>query len=88
MHPTDDRRPLVDALESLVLIGALGLIVSPAIRGIAYRLRMKRPHALRDDAVDESLQDTFPASDPPASRFVDIPQNRKDQEDFDATAQR
>jgi hypothetical protein len=69
-----------DLLESLALIGALGLIVSPAIRGIAYRWRIRYPAAMSDAAVDEALQKTFPASDPPASRFVDIPVNRKGDE--------
>ena len=29
-------------------------------------------------SVDESLKDTFPASDAPAGRYVDIPSNRRD----------
>jgi hypothetical protein len=71
------RRSALDALETLALIGALGLIVSPALKGIAYRWRVRNPLATSDAAVDESLDDTFPASDPPAGRFVDIPENRK-----------
>jgi hypothetical protein len=72
------RRSALDALETLALIGALGLIVSPALKGIAYRWRVRNPLATSDAAVDESLDDTFPASDPPAGRFVDIPENRKE----------
>lgn len=67
-----------DLVETLALIGALGLIVSPAIKGINYRWRKKYPSAMRESAIDESLQETFPASDPPAGRFVDIPENRKE----------
>ena len=66
-----------DALETLALLGAIGLIAAPAIKGIAYRWRLRNPLASSDAAVDESLDDTFPASDPPAGRFVDIPENRK-----------
>lgn len=71
------RSSALDALETLALIGALGLIVTPAIRGISYRWRVKNPVARGEDAVDEALQETFPASDPPAGRFFDIPENRK-----------
>ena len=75
----DDRRSSTfDALETLALIGALGLIVSPALKGIAYRWRMRNPSARSESAVDESLDETFPASDPPASRYVDIPENRRE----------
>lgn len=74
----DDRRSSAfDALETLALIGALGLIASPALKGIAHRWRKRHPMARTEAAIDESLEETFPASDPPASRFVDIPENRK-----------
>jgi hypothetical protein len=71
------RSAAFDALETLALVGALGLIASPALKGILYRWRVRHPLATSDAAVDESLDDTFPASDPPAGRFVDIPENRK-----------
>ncbi len=73
------RRPssAFDTIETLALLGALGMIVSPALKGIAYRWRMHHPRASSNAAIDEALEDTFPASDPPASRFVDIPENRK-----------
>lgn len=74
----DTRSSAFDVLEKLVLLGALGLIATPALKGIAYRWRVKNPRALCDAAVDASLDDTYPASDPPAGRFVDIPENRKD----------
>ncbi|HEY6644226.1 hypothetical protein [Povalibacter sp.] len=76
--PQRQRSAAFDALETLALVGALGLIVAPALKGIAYRWRLRNPQAASEAAVDESLDDTFPASDPPSGRFVDIPENRKD----------
>ncbi|MBL8267317.1 hypothetical protein [Steroidobacter sp.] len=64
-------------LESIVLLGALALIATPAIKGIARRYRVRHPLAAGDEQVDESLKETFPASDPPAARYVDIPANRR-----------
>lgn len=63
--------------QTIVLLGALGLIALPACRNILRRWRLKHPHAADEPSVDESLQETFPASDPPASRYFDIPENRK-----------
>ena len=77
-HDEPYRSPFFGVVEKLALLGALGLILSPAIKGIRYRWRVKNPVATGEAAVDESLQDTFPASDPPASRFFDIPENRKE----------
>ena len=71
------RRSVFDAVESIVLLGALALIATPAIKGIARRYRVRHPLAADDDQVDKSLKDTFPASDPPAQRYVDIPSNRR-----------
>lgn len=71
------RRSAFDAVESLLLLGALALIATPAIKGIARRYRVRHPIAADDDQVDKSLKDTFPASDPPAQRYVDIPSNRR-----------
>ena len=51
-------------IEKLALLGAIGLIASPAVKGILYRWRLRHPAAMREAAVDESLEDTFPASDP------------------------
>ena len=64
-------------LETLLLIGALGLIAAPAIKGISRRWRVRHPAASQEAAIDESLEETFPASDPPASRYFDIPENSK-----------
>ena len=71
------RSSAFNALESLVLLGALALIATPAIKGIARRYRVHHPHAACENQVDKSLKDTYPASDPPAQRYVDIPVNRR-----------
>lgn len=70
-------RSVLGTLESVLLVGALALIVTPAIKGIAWRYRLRNPAAADNPQIDEALKGTFPASDPPASRFVDIPSNRK-----------
>jgi hypothetical protein len=71
------RRSVFDAVESVVLLGALALIATPAIRGIARRYRVRNPAAACEAQIDESLKETYPASDPPATRYVDIPSNRR-----------
>ena len=71
------RRSHTSLAETLALLGATVLIAWPACRGIARRWRVRHPLARRDSAIDESLKETFPASDPPATRYVDIPQNRR-----------
>lgn len=76
MRPTRSRSAS-GVLESLLLVGALALIATPAIKGIARRYRVRHPHAAGDDEVDKSLKDTYPASDPPSQRYVDIPVNRR-----------
>jgi hypothetical protein len=71
------RRSALDAVESLLLLGALALIAMPAIKGIARRWRVHHPVAANEAGIDESLKGTYPASDPPAMRYVDIPSNRR-----------
>lgn len=71
------QRSVFDAVESVLLLGALALIATPAIRGIARRYRVRNPHAADEAQIDESLKETYPASDPPATRYVDIPSNRR-----------
>jgi hypothetical protein len=71
------RTAALDLAEKVALLGALGLILSPAFKGISSRWKKKRPVALKENAVDDSIKDTFPASDPPASRYFDIPVNRR-----------
>ena len=63
--------------ETILLVGALGLIALPAINSIARRWRVRHPVAKAEKAIDRSLKDSFPASDPPASRYFDIPVNRR-----------
>lgn len=77
-QPRRRGRSVFGALESILLLGAMALIATPAIRGIARRYRIRNPVAANEAHVDESLKDTFPASDPPASRYVDIPSNRRE----------
>lgn len=78
MHRREEReRSALDLVETLALLGALGLIAAPAVKGVARRWRIRHPAAMREAAIDESLEETFPASDPPATRYVDIPDNRK-----------
>lgn len=70
-------RSVMGAVESVLLLGALALIAAPAVKGIARRYRVRHPLAAAEDGVDKALQDTYPASDPPAQRYVDIPINRR-----------
>jgi hypothetical protein len=63
--------------ETVLLMGAIGLLAWPAIKGIARVWRVRHPAAQDEPAVDKTLEDTFPASDPPASTYVDIPVNRR-----------
>ncbi len=72
------RRSALDTVESILLVGALALIAMPAIKGIARRYRIRNPVAADENMIDESLKETFPASDAPAHRYVDIPVNRRD----------
>jgi hypothetical protein len=71
------RSPAADLIGTLALVGTAVLIAWPAYKGIARRWRIRHPAAARESAIDESLQETFPASDPPATRYVDIPDNRR-----------
>ncbi|WP_116808122.1 hypothetical protein [Steroidobacter cummioxidans] len=77
-YAPERRRSAYDAVESILLLGALALIAMPAIKGIARRYRIRNPVAAEDEMIDESLKETFPASDAPASRYMDIPANRRD----------
>jgi hypothetical protein len=64
-------------LETVALIGAAVLITMPAWRGIARRYRLRHPRAATEPMIDESLEYTYPASDPPATRIFSIPSNRR-----------
>ncbi|HKR37205.1 MAG TPA: hypothetical protein VJT10_20325 [Steroidobacteraceae bacterium] len=79
MHSSraEPRRSTFDLLETVALLSAAVLIATPACRGIARRWRLRNPRARSEPSIDEQLQDTYPASDPPASRYFDIPKNRR-----------
>lgn len=72
-HPP---RPALDKLETAAMLGALVLITMPAWRGIFRRWRLHHPRAATEPMIDESLKNTYPASDPPATRSFAIPRNR------------
>ena len=76
-HEQDIERHGFDFVETLFLFGAIALIASPAVKSVLRRWRVKHPAAKSEKAIDRSLNDTYPASDPPASRFFDIPENRQ-----------
>ena len=71
------RRTSFDVLQTVALLSAVVLIATPACRSIARRWRLKHPRAKSELAIDRQLKDTYPASDPPASRYFDIPVNRR-----------
>jgi hypothetical protein len=71
------RRSTFDLLETVALLSAAILITVPACKGIARRWRVRHPIARSEPAIDKQLKDTYPASDPPASRYFDIPVNRR-----------
>jgi hypothetical protein len=74
---TEARRSTFDVLETVALLSAAVLIAAPACKGIARRWRLRHPLASSERAIDKQLKDTYPASDPPASRYFDIPVNRR-----------
>jgi hypothetical protein len=74
---TDARRSTSELLGTVALLSAVVLIAVPAYKGIARRWRLKHPLAHSEHAIDKQLKDTYPASDPPASRYFDIPVNRR-----------
>ena len=78
MHAEFDRARSGSGLaQKMLLVSAIGLLAWPAAKGIYHRWRVKHPLATSEPEIDTSLEQTFPASDPPASRYVDIPENRR-----------
>jgi hypothetical protein len=63
--------------RSLLLLGAVGLIAAPFVRTLRSRWNVQKATARTEEAVDKTLKDTYPASDPPASQYFDIPSNRQ-----------
>ena len=81
--PFRSRRPRFSTAQKAALGGAIALVAAPAIRFVATNLRRRlaagdQPvKAKSEAAIDKTLKDTYPASDPPASRYFDIPANRQ-----------
>lgn len=73
----DAPRRGLGTLASLALLGAVALLVAPAVKSITRKWRVRHPRAAQEAGIDESLEETYPASDPPAQRYVDIPENRR-----------
>lgn len=71
------NRPGVKLIGALALAGAVALIAVPAIKRLGRRWTITHPQAQKEPSIDESLRETYPASDPPASRYFDIPVNRR-----------
>jgi hypothetical protein len=65
------------SLQTIALVGAIALIATPVIRSLLERRRSSQFAAIEEPAIDKTLKDTYPASDPPASRYFDIPENRR-----------
>lgn len=73
----DTRSTNGGVFTRLLLLGAIGALAYPAAKDIYRRWRVKHPLATAEPEIDTALHNTFPASDPPASRYVDIPENRR-----------
>jgi hypothetical protein len=63
--------------SKLLLLSAISALAYPTAKEIYRRWRIKYPLASAEPEIDTALQQTYPASDPPASRYVDIPENRR-----------
>jgi|GEM_PF-930619 hypothetical protein len=62
-------------LSTLALIGGIALIAAPFFASL-FRNRRDRQQPSEPE-IDNALKGTFPASDPPASHYYDIPVNRQ-----------
>jgi hypothetical protein len=76
-HDGFEPRSTFDTVGKVLLVGALAMIAWPAIKKISGVWRVRHPVAMQEPAIDKSLNDSYPASDPPASRYFDIPVNRR-----------
>ena len=73
-----EKEPALSTAQKVFLAGAVALAAQPAIRILSQRLRRNNTdEAMLEKSVDKTLKDTFPASDPPASHYYDIPVNRR-----------
>jgi len=71
------RRSKTHYLGAALACGGLALIALVAWN-IGQHVNRSVPKAREEDAKrDKTLKDSFPASDPPASQFFDIPVNRQ-----------
>jgi len=77
-HQDHDQGARARSLNSNVLVfGALvlgGLLAFSLFKRQRHR---KRREAHVEKVHDKTLKDSFPASDPPASQYFDIPVNRQ-----------
>lgn len=85
MHPSEqmderhgERRGL-DMAEKVFILGLLGLIAAPALKRWfkASRTHSRPIPGHAESSIDKTIADSYPASDPPASRQFDIPVNRQ-----------
>jgi len=80
MQPSNDStdRRGFDFAEKVFVLGVLGLLVVPALRKwVGPPTRRSGQEASVEETLDKSLDDSFPASDPPATQDFDIPVNRQ-----------
>lgn len=63
--------------KTILVVGAIGLLAAPFIKAFMCRRTTQQEFDKADAKVDKSLKETFPASDPPAQHFTDIPVNRR-----------
>jgi hypothetical protein len=77
MDMEPQERGGLGGLQALALLGAIALIAAPVIKSLSQRRRVRQQAEASEPAIDKTLKDTYPASDPPASRYFDIPENRK-----------
>lgn len=82
MHPIQnlqdiDRSQWTRALGATAIAVGVALLAWPAVRSMMQRRGTRQAAAKSEPAIDKTLKDTYPASDPPASRYFDIPVNRQ-----------
>jgi len=77
MRNSQLNRSNLTLLGGIALAGAVAFLAVPALKKWSRRRAITHPVAKSEPSIDKSLQDTYPASDPPASRYFDIPVNRR-----------